>query len=490
MKKPLRVLFLASEADPIVKIGGLGDVAGSLPLALRQVSDTIDVRLAIPFYGQINQREYSIEKLCTYTIPYQKGKVTAEAYTLVLDGLTVYLIGGDLFPSDAPIYTTDHYADGLKFAFFSMAALELARQQHWAPHIVHANDWHTSLAIYSLSLKRKVDAFYHRTATVLGLHNLPYMGSGMGRALSAFMLPKARDSALPWWAQDMPLPLGLLSADHIVTVSPTYAQEILTPEFGVGLQSFLRSRASDISGILNGLDIESWNPRTDQALVQNFSQQNLKERGANKAALQSEFGLEQTSRAPLFAMVSRLDRQKGVDLVPEAFRQLMITPTNMDQSWQAIILGTGDPDLERSILGLQKEFPRRVRSVIRFDAALSRRIYAGADILLIPSRYEPCGLTQMIAMRYGCVPVARATGGLKDTVVDFTQSADSVGFLFDDASPGALAETLGRALQVYQDQTSWQNLQQRGMERDFSWTRSARQYLELYSDLVSRRSKR
>jgi len=185
-----------------------------------------------------------------------------------------------------------------------------------------------------------------------------------------------------------------------------------------------------------------------------------------------------------------LDPQKGVDLVPEALRQLMITPTYDNQSWQMIILGTGDPDLEKMLLQLHLEFPRRVRTIIKFDGALSRRIYASADILLIPSRYEPCGLTQMIAMHYGCVPVARATGGLKDTVVDFAQSEDSVGFLFDDASPEALAETLGRALLVYQDQAAWLGLQQRGMERDFSWTRSARQYLELYSELVSRRNER
>ncbi len=488
MKRSLRILFLASEADPFVKVGGLGDVAGSLPLALRKISDAIDIRLAIPFYGQINRHDYSIEKLCSYSIPYKKKKVTAEAFTLVLDGMTIYLIGGDLFPSDAPIYTTDHYADGVKFAFFSLAALELTRQLHWDPDIVHANDWHTAPAVYALSCMGSEKKFFSGTSTVLGLHNLAYLGHGAGRVLSDFGLPPASGSALPKWAQEMPLPLGLLAADQIVAVSPTYAREILTPEYGMGLHDFLSARVENISGILNGLDLERWDPRTDSVLKTNFNLRKLGARSANKSALQSEFGLDQSPQAVLLAMISRLDRQKGVDLLPEALRQLMITPTYNNQPWQMIILGTGDPYLEKMLLQLQLEFPRRIRTINKFDIALSRRIYAGADVLVIPSRYEPCGLTQMIAMRYGCVPVARATGGLKDTITDFDQSKDSVGFLFDDASPSALAEVLGRAMQVFRDPAAWQGLQQRGMERDFSWARSAQKYLELYSELTSWRN--
>jgi starch synthase len=487
LKKPLRVLFLASEADPIVKVGGLGDVAGSLPFALQNISHEIDIRLAIPFYGQISRHDYLIEKLCSFTIPYRGKTVTAEAFTLALSGLIVYLIGGELFPSAAPIYTADHYADGLKFAFFSLAVLELTRQVNWAPDIVHANDWHTAPAIYALSRLGAERNFFSGSSSVLGLHNLAYLGHGAGRVLSDFGLPPASDSTLPKWAQEMPLPLGLLAADQIVAVSPTYAREILTPEYGMGLHDFLNTRSKNISGVLNGLDLERWNPKTDPTLEANFDVHELEARSANKSALQSEIGLDQSPRAPLLAMVSRLDRQKGVDLLPEALSQLMITPTYSSRSWQMIILGTGDPHLEKMLLQLQLEFPRRVRIINKFDVALSRRIYAGADVLAIPSRFEPCGLTQMIAMRYGCIPVARATGGLKDTVTDFDRSTDSVGFLFNDASPCALAEALGRAMYVYQDPAAWQGLQQRGMERDFSWTRSAQKYLELYLELTSRR---
>jgi starch synthase len=408
----------------------------------------------------------------------------AEALMLELDGLPVYLIAGPLIPADAPVYTPDAGADGVKFTFFSLAALELARQLDWAPHVVHANDWHTAPAVYALGLRREGDAFYRHTATLLGLHNLPYLGVGAGQALADFGLPPASNSALPEWARDVPLPLGLLSADHIVAASPTYAQEILTPEFGSGLQEFLETRSGRISGILNGLDVERWNPHDDSLLAVNYSVDDLTQRAANKVALQAEFDLQPDLNVPLLAMVTRMDHQKGVDLVPEALRLLVSSRTHARLPWQAIILGTGDPGVEAAARQLEVDFPSRVRAALRFDAALSHRLYAGADMLLIPSRYEPCGLTQMIAMRYGCVPVARATGGLRDTIADFDRSADSTGFLFNEPTPEALAGALVRALHTYARPRAWHGLQSRGMRRDFSWARFARQYLELYLSLT------
>jgi starch synthase len=313
---------------------------------------------------------------------------------------------------------------------------------------------------------------------ILGVHNLPYLGAGADSALEAFNLPPAVGSRLPKWAQHMPLPLGLLAADRIVTVSPTYSREILTPEFGSGLHQFLRTRSDRISGILNGIDMERWNPETDSALVANFNQEELTARAANKAALQKEFDLQADDRIPLLAIISRLDPQKGIDLVPDALRQIR------RMAWQAIILGTGSPELEEAVRRLEGEFPDRVRAAIRFDGILSRRMYAGADALMIPSRYEPCGLTQMIAMRYGCVPVARATGGLRDTILDYQESPESTGFLFKKASSPALAGALRRALKVYNDRDAWSSLQKRGMSQDFSWERSAREYLKLYQSIV------
>lgn len=499
MKSNLRVMFLAAEADPFIKIGGLGDVAGSLPVALRNQfppreegsqAENIDIRLVIPFHGAIQRKGYSFRTIASYTVQSASGPVHAEALETELHGVPVYLITGPLIPLEAPVYTPDASIDGVKFTFFSLAALELARILNWIPHLIHANDWHTAPALYSLYLSRDQDPFYYNTVILLGLHNLPYLGVGAGPALGTFGLPPAVDSSLPSWAQHMPLPLGLLSADHVVTASPTYAREILTPEFGSGLHEFLRSRAGSISGILNGLDQEHWDPRTDPDLAVNYSLDNLAARTANKTTLQKEFALEPDPRQPLFAMITRMDNQKGVDLVPGAFRQLTSRRNRTDKPWQLIILGTGDPALEAEARRLEAEFPAQVRAAIRFDLTLSHRIYAGADALLIPSRYEPCGLTQMIAMRYGCVPVARAVGGLRDTIQDYHESGLRTGFLFKDATASALAKSLLRALQVFSDPADWQALQRNGMAQDFSWNRFARQYFELYKTLVDQRINR
>lgn len=482
MKSSLKILFLAAEADPLVKVGGLGDVAGSLPRALRELA--VDARLALPYHGVIRRQGLPVKSLGTFSIPFHVGWTRAEAWELDLNGLPVYLIGGELLPLEAPIYSQDTAADGLKFTFFSLAALELARRLEWQPQVVHANDWHTAPAVYALGLRRKLDAFYRRTATLVGLHNLPYLGVGTASALAAFGLPPAKGSALPWWAQDMPLPLALLSADAIAAVSPTYALEILTEEFGSGLQDFLQTRRSVITGILNGLDTQRWNPQSDEALAARYGVADLEKRQANKAALQAEFNLPQDAQAGLMTMVTRLDHQKGVDLAPAALRLLAGLPAEAGPAWQMIILGSGNPELEQAVRQLEADFPERVRAVLRFDATLSHRLYGGADMLLIPSRYEPCGLTQMIAMRYGCVPVARATGGLRDTIGDYQQTSASTGFLFEQASSAELAQALRRALRVFQDAAAWRGLQERGMQQDFSWERSARQYRQLYEKLA------
>ncbi len=494
MPANLRVLFLAAEADPLVKVGGLGDVAGSLPAALRtaapptaddEIEDGewsgVDVRLALPFHGAIQRQDFPVRWLGSFQVPHRPEPLPAEAYTLEMEGVPIYLIAGEPIPSEAPVYNPDAAVDGMKFTFFSLAALELARRLGWRPHLVHVNDWHTAPAVYDLFLRREQDRFYHRTATLLGLHNLPYLGAGASTALSEFDLPPATGSALPEWAQHLPLPLGLLTADQIVAVSPNYAREITTPEFGSGLHEFLISRKKAITGILNGIDVQRWDPRTDPALAARYGPGELEQRKINKRQLQEELNLDPDPDIPLLTLITRLDQQKGVDLVPEALGQIARL------GWQAVILGTGDPGLEADMRALAASFPDRVRAAIRFDAALSRRLYGGADMLLIPSRYEPCGLSQMIAMRYGCVPVARATGGLQDTITDFSRSADSTGFLFGPPSPAALASALRRALKAYKDADTWRGIQQRGMQRDFSWERSAHQYYQLYQQVIKAR---
>jgi starch synthase len=272
-----------------------------------------------------------------------------------------------------------------------------------------------------------------------------------------------------------------------VAVSPTYAKEILTPEFGSGLYDFLQERAGSISGILNGLDLDQWDPTTDRRLAANFDSHSLPRRALNKRALQEELGLEPDPKIPLLAMVTRMDNQKGVDLALDALQQIEIPVEQPVQSWQAVILGTGTPSLEEAAERMQANYPDRLRAILAFDADLSRRIYGGADALLIPSRYEPCGLAQMIAMRYGCVPIARAVGGLKDTIQPYPDKKAN-GFLFTEPTPEALSGTIRNALATYADQKAWRKLQKEGMIQDFSWERSAREYISLYRSMVASRS--
>ena len=473
MSATLNILFLASEAEPFVKVGGLADVAGSLPLALRALPGEarLDVRLALPLHRAIQLDPANLISGVGFSV--SRGGIDLPARVLEgeLDDMPVYFIAGGPISEAASVYSSDPTFDREKYTFFSLAALEMTRHLGWRPDILHANDWHTALALYALRARRS-DPFFAPIRSVLTLHNLPYMGGNGSQQLAAYGLKPVEDETLPQWAHTQPLPLGLWAADALVAVSPTYALEILTPEFGCGLQNFLSGRQDSFSGILNGLDTVSWDPAADPALAANFDARSLASRPVNKAALQERLDLQNDPAIPLLAMVGRIDPQKGVDILLDAARQIVDLP------WQMVILGKGDASLEDGARRLEADFPGRVRAVIDYNAPLGRLIYAGADMFLMPSRYEPCGLAQMIAMRYGCVPLVRATGGLKDTVEE-----GRTGFRFEEATPEALVEALRRALAIYPERAKWRKLQRNGMEQDFSWSRSASQYASLYWSL-------
>lgn len=468
----MKILFLASEADPFVKVGGLGDVAGSLPKALRELGRDLDVRLVIPFHTAIRTDNLNLQREAVFTILRAGEEMPVQVFRTDINGLPVYLVSGAPFSQTLKVYETDAAVDGEKFVFFTLAALELARRLDWRPDIVHANDWHTAIAPYAIR-RMQADPFWQGVKTILSVHNLCYMGAGSEAALTAYGLPPADDPALPWWGQQVPLPLGLWAADEIIAVSPSYAEEIQTPDYGCGLETFLFSRHESITGIVNGLDLASWNPSTDSALIEPFSIENLAGRAATKKFLQSQFDLEVDDSIPLLAMVTRMDQQKGVDISIDALRLIP------KLGWQAILLGTGNPEIEANARLLESEFPTRARAVIRFDAKLSRQIYGGSDMLLMPSLYEPCGLAQLIAMRYGSVPVARATGGLRDTIADRIS-----GYLFTVASPVVMVGALRRAITTFEKRDAWQAIQKAGMAGDFSWQVSARQYADLYQALL------
>lgn len=472
----MKVLFLAAEASPFVKVGGLGDVAGSLPRALASLGH--DVRLAIPGYGAIDWAQFRPRRLERFDVNHAGGPEPAQIWETSSDGVPVYLVTGPPIPTDRRIYGSSIEEDGRKFVFFSLAALEACRAVDFRPDVVHANDWHTGPAVYRLATARWSDPFFRDTATLFTIHNLPYTGRGAGRFLGEYGLPTSPILGLvPEWARDSLLGVGLASADVLTTVSPTYAREIQTPEGGYGFDGVLRARSDRLHGVLNGIDTRSWNPETDEVLRARFDAGSLELRSANKTALQKETGLQPDGEAFLLGVVSRLDSQKGFDIA------IPVLPSWIQAGGQFAALGSGDPGLEGALAALELGFPGRASVRLRFDPPHSRRIYGGADAILIPSRYEPGGLTQMIGMRYGAVPIARRTGGLADTITD-AGDPGGTGFLFDGYDSVSLAHALDRARRVYAQREEWIELQRRGMERDFGWDRSAAQYEGLYREAL------
>lgn len=501
---PLRVLFLSAEAVPLVKVGGLGDVGGSLPTALRLLSSEspaggenpsrqVDIRVALPFYGTIRRDRYKSQLVASVQVPHTSGPISAQAYALTVNQVPYYLIAGKPIHPEAPVYSLDAGYDAHKFIFFSLAALEAVRNLNWQPHILHANDWHTAAAVYWLSLHRDQDPFFRETISVQCIHNLLFLGDGAEFPMESFYLPSAPPGTLPDWARHLPLPLGMLTADHLITVSPSYARDMLHSDLGSGLEGLFQRRAHHITGILNGIDYKIWDPDNDPAIPVTYTSDSLFVREANKAALLNELGfipsdtgLEERN-TPLIALISRMDYQKGTDIAIAALYQLA---EQSKQPWRAVLLGKGLYELECSARQLQRDLPERVRAIIRYDEPLSHRIYAAADILLVPSRNEACGIAQMIAQHYGCVPIGRATGGIRDTILDYHETSESTGFLFANPTPEALLQTLNDALNVFRDKNQWKAIQKRGMERDFSWNRSAQAYYELYISLIQNRNRK
>ncbi len=476
----MRILVLAAEAAPLAKVGGLADVVGSLPKALQALGH--EVRVAIPGYGAIDWNRYKPVQRSRFPVYTTWGAPEAESWETEVDGVPFLLVTGEPIPRERWIYGRSIEEDGPKFVFFSLAALFAAEALDWKPDVVHAHDSHTGAAVWWLGTEGRDNPWFREVASVFTIHNLPYSAQGAGRALGDYKLRKSDALlALPADYRDSLMALGILAGDWLSTVSPTYAREILTPEGGHGLDGVLRARRDHLSGILNGIDVDSWNPATDPDLAETFDAATLARRTRNKTELQQESGLDPDVRVPLLAVVSRLVKEKGFDIAAPAIQRWL------DRGGQFVLLGTGDPALEHAYAQFELRYPGRASVRLRFDARYARRVYAGADALLIPSRYEPCGLAQMIAMRYGCVPVARRTGGLADTVTDAGEPGGT-GLMFDEFNPWALWDALDRALKVYAQPEKWAHLQKNGMGRDFSWSRSGREYVALYEKAVAARS--
>ncbi len=481
-KKPLKVLFLTAEAVPFAKVGGLADVAGLLPRAIQALGH--DVRLMMPRYGTIRSDQFHFEKIGEpFSIPVGPGKEHVHLIGTTLDAsFPVYLIWNELyFSSRDRIYGFED--DAQRFAVFGRASLAALHLLDWKPDVIHANDWHTGIVPTWLNTDGRRDPFYRDIATLFTIHNLAYQGIA-GRLILTFAqmeyvkhLPVEQPGTVNWMAQ------GIAHADLINTVSKRYAQEILTPEMGMGLDPLLKERQDRLFGVLNGIDYEQWDPATDPNIPHRFDVETLDRRAANKTALQQQARLPVRPEVPLVGMVSRLDTVKGMDLMEPVLEWLLegTGPELVEGEAQFILLGTGQPQYHEMLERVQARFPDRMRVFFKSDDVLARRIYAGADMFLMPSGVEPCGLEQMIAMRYGCVPVTSTTGGLADTVTDYTaRRGRGTGFTFTDYTPEACQDALERALKVYHNKKIWHRLQRRGMAVDFSWSVSAREYVKLY----------
>ncbi len=481
---PLRVLFATSECAPLTKTGGLGDVSAALPAALEQQG--VDVKVLLPGYPGVLE-----------AVP--GGEVLA-AFDLTSPPVELRLIGAKL-PSGAPLIAVDcpalYRRDGgpyqdaagvdwpdnaMRFGVLSQIAALLGGPESplaWRPQVVHCNDWQTGLAPAYLHYRGAP-----RAATVMTVHNLAFHGSFPAGMVPALGLPAESYTmeGLEFYGRMSFLKAGLYYADAITTVSPTYAHEIQTEEYGHGMDGLLRARSAVLSGIRNGIDTALWNPATDSTIERRYDAATLDSKRANKEALQRRLRLAVDHAVPLLGSVSRFTHQKGSDLVAAAMPALAAAPA------QLAALGSGERAHEEALRALAAQYPDRIAVTVGFDETLAHLIEAGADMFVMPSRFEPCGLNQMYSQRYGTPPVARATGGLADTIVDCTPATlagrTATGFLFPEPTAGDLSSSVRRALDVYRDPDAWRALQKNGMARDFGWSGPARQYVEVYRRLI------
>jgi starch synthase len=475
----MKILFVASEVTPFAKTGGLADVVGSLPKELKKFGH--DVRIFMPFYNEVQKTGLSIRKGRKSTAVNLGGdELKGLLRQTSLEDIPVYLLENREYFFRESLYGTatgDYPDNHRRFAFFCRGVLDLVKKLDFRPDIIHCHDWQAALIPYILKYERHGDPFFSRTGVVFTIHNLAYQGLFPHDSLAEMGLGQADFSIdrLEYYGKVNLLKGGILAADIISTVSMSYCREILTPEMGCGLHGVLQTRVADLYGVLNGLDNDEWDPASDPEIMKNYSSAALSGKYVDKVALQRLLGLESGVDIPLVGMVSRLVAQKGLDLLAE------LLPRFAAERMQLVILGSGDEKYLRLLRQIVEGGAKNISVTLGFQKALAPKIYAGSDMFLMPSEYEPCGLGQLIALRYGSVPVVRKTGGLADTIIDpLENEKEANGFSFTDYTAEAFWDAVTRALHVYGDKTAWRKLVRRGMAADNSWQASAQRYLELY----------
>ncbi len=497
----MKILFVASEAHPILKVGGIADVVGSLTKEIKKSGH--DVRVAMPFYQPLKDKKITpLDKIASLQIEFNKTSERINIFETFIPGtekqtdVPVYLFENNQYLSDKGVYLdTKSFLYLKRFLFFSQAVLQMFPVLNWKPDIIHCHDWQSGLIPVLLKIKQNSAKNDLSIKTLFTVHNLLIQGRwNYTQVLKCLNL---KGNEIPSLSQKMKglygedfnvLQQAILNSDLINVVSPGYANEIKTDSYYArGLENVIQKRKKDLTGILNGIDTDFFNPETDQFIKRTYSIKKLDLKNLNKLDLQKKAGLKQDVEIPLFSMISRLDVQKGVDLVSQAVDEIV------NMGGQIIFLGTGQKEYEITLEKASKKHLGQVATYIKFDQALAQQIYAGADIFLMPSRFEPCGLSQLIAMRYGTIPIVRATGGLRDTVENvkinrrlfgLIKQIQGTGFVFNNFSLPEFISAIKQALGFYQNKQNWKRLQTKVMRQDFSWSKSAQKYLELYDNLI------
>lgn len=472
----MKVCFIAAEAAPFVKVGGLGDVIGSLPKSLRELG--VDARVILPLYSSIDRERFGLKYKAYQFVDLGWRHSYCGIFETEVDGVPCYFVDNEQYFNRDSIY--GQIDDGERFAFFSKAALEILPALDFKPDVVNVNDWHTALSVIYLDvLKSREAEFYKDMKSVLSIHNIEFQGKfnpyEMG---NLFGLENKYFDALIYNG-DLNLLKGAIQlADRVNTVSETYAREILDPYFSYGLDKILNVEQGKLRGILNGIDVDKFNPKADPMIPVNYDLKTFEDKVQNKLAFQKEMDLEVNADIPLIGMVTRLTHQKGIDLILQASEDILRTGA------QLVILGTGDAHYESALRSLEHYRHDRVRSILLFSNEMSAKIYAASDLFLMPSKTEPCGLSQLISMRYGTVPVVHRVGGLRDTVIPFT-GVEGNGFTFESFQAGDMMDAIYRAVTCfYQSPDEWKQIIKNNLQKDVSWEQSAKKYLDLYHEVV------
>ena len=476
----MKILFVAAEGAPFAKTGGLGDVIGALPKSL--VKNGHEVAVILPYYDMIDQKfGDEIEDVFSFYTYVGWRHQYVGIKRIQWEGVTFYFIDNQYYFFRGHVYGDRD--DGERFAFFQLAALEAMEKIDFIPDVLHVHDYHTAMVPFLIKEKYHWINAYRGIKTVLTIHNIEFQGqfdSGMLWDLFGVGYERYADGTLRWNDCLNWLKSGILYADRVTTVSPSYANEIKTPEFGKGLDQVLRMESGKLSGITNGIDTDLYNPECDQFITHHFSASDLSGKAADKAELQERIGLPVRDDVALIGMVSRLTDQKGFDLVVNQLHELM------QLDIQIVLLGTGYSDFEHSFSWFAEHYPDKMSANITFDLALAQQIYAASDLFLMPSAFEPCGLSQMMAMRYGTIPIVHEVGGLRDTVIPYNEyDKTGTGFGFQDFSGYWLTKTVEKALALYYEHPEdWKHLQEQAMSQDFSWDTASKAYEALYQQLI------